>query len=99
MISQSACSMASRIWLPEASPFEPEHCSGSNGLASGNHILEAIEHALCEIIERDTHAIYTARGSSASSKAKVDLGTVDDPSLVALLAACEKAEVDVAAFE
>src|SRR5262245_2955833 len=28
----------------------------SNGLASGNHLLEAIEHGLCEIIERDAEA-------------------------------------------
>jgi ribosomal protein S12 methylthiotransferase accessory factor len=25
----------------------------SNGLASGNHLLEAIVHAICEVIERD----------------------------------------------
>ncbi|MFM7593329.1 MAG: YcaO-like family protein, partial [Isosphaeraceae bacterium] len=27
---------------------------GSNGLASGNHMLEAIAHGLCELVERDT---------------------------------------------
>ena len=31
---------------------------GSNGLASGNHILEAISHALCEVIERDASTMF-----------------------------------------
>ena len=40
----------------------------SNGLASGNHILEALEHALCEVIERDTQALDAARGMTDSLK-------------------------------
>lgn len=30
----------------------------SNGLASGNHMLEAITHGLCELIERDAEVIW-----------------------------------------
>jgi ribosomal protein S12 methylthiotransferase accessory factor len=73
--------------------------STSNGLASGNHILEAIEHALCEIIERDTHALDTARGPANALKNKVDVNTVTEPSLTAMIAACSHADVKVAIFE
>ncbi len=44
----------------------------SNGLASGNHLLEAIVHGLCEVIERDA----VAEGTSSQC---VDLASVDDP--------------------
>ncbi len=71
----------------------------SNGLASGNHPLEAIEHALCEVIERDTHALDVARAAAGASPQRVDLATVQEPTLRALIARCEAAEVEVAAFE
>lgn len=71
----------------------------SNGLASGNHILEAIEHALCEIIERDAHALHTARGLESALESKVDFDTIADPSLRRMIEACDDAELDVAVFE
>jgi ribosomal protein S12 methylthiotransferase accessory factor len=73
--------------------------SSSNGLASGNHILEAIEHALCEVIERDAHALDWARGVRRSAEGKIDVETIADPSLQSLLAACSAADLDVAIFE
>jgi ribosomal protein S12 methylthiotransferase accessory factor len=39
-----------RLPLPTGSGY---FMSGSNGLASGNHRLEAVTHGLCELIERD----------------------------------------------
>jgi ribosomal protein S12 methylthiotransferase accessory factor len=44
--------LAGYLWndVPHGSPFT---VSDSNGLASGNNRLEAIYHALCELIERD----------------------------------------------
>ena len=39
----------------------------SNGLASGNHLLEATSHGLCEVVERDAMALWEMRGGSASS--------------------------------
>lgn len=38
--------------------------SGSNGLASGNTVLEATVHALAEVIERDVTSFHTARDAS-----------------------------------
>jgi len=71
----------------------------SNGLASGNHILEALEHALCEVIERDTQALDAARGMTDSLKRKIDIDSITEPSLKAMIAACYAAEVDIAIFE
>src|SRR5438477_113360 len=55
--------------------YSPDFCISSNGLASGNHILEAIEHALCEVIERDADALWRADDRLA----QLDLETVTDP--------------------
>jgi ribosomal protein S12 methylthiotransferase accessory factor len=71
----------------------------SNGLASGNHPLEAIEHALCEVIERDTHALDVVRASMGALPQKVDLETIEDPMLRSLIATCDAAEVEIAVFE
>jgi len=71
----------------------------SNGLASGNHILEAIEHALCEVVERDTHALDTARGPEHAVTHKIDIRTIAEPSLTAMVAACSTAGLELAIFE
>lgn len=60
---------------------EPAFAVGSNGLASGNHLLEAIVHGLCEVIERDAEA----RWRRARGRRRVDLTTVRDPHCRALL--------------
>ena len=36
----------------------------SNGLASGNHLLEAISHAICETVERDAATLHERPGAS-----------------------------------
>ena len=50
----------------------------SNGLASGNHRLEAISHALCELIERDAIALLALQPAGRREAARLDLETVDD---------------------
>jgi len=49
----------------------------SNGLASGNHPMEALAHALCELVERDTFIRDSTRPNAPRNT--VDLATVDDP--------------------
>lgn len=51
--------------------------ANSNGLASGNHPMEALAHALCELVERDAY-IRDARRPAPIDNA-VNLATVDDP--------------------
>ena len=44
----------------------------SNGLASGNHALEAISHAICEIIERDASSLWHQRGRTGRDATRLD---------------------------
>jgi YcaO-like protein with predicted kinase domain len=71
----------------------------SNGLASGNHILEALEHALGEVIERDTQALDAAGGVTNALKRKIDIDTITEPSLKAMIDACHDADAELVIFE
>jgi YcaO-like protein with predicted kinase domain len=91
-------------WVPlEAvtldTTFPPEHAPlfdvSSNGLASGNHLLEAIVHGLCEVIERDAEARWRA----ARGQRRLDLATVADPGCRALLDRFAAARVFVAVWD
>lgn len=50
----------------------------SNGLASGNHLLEAVLHGLLEVIERDSVQAWQ-ESSQPPKKTQVDPETVRDP--------------------
>ncbi len=73
--------------------------NSSNGLASGNHILEASLHGLCEVVERDALATWYSLSDKARNSTKIDLTTVDDPHCAELLARYERAEINVAAWD
>jgi ribosomal protein S12 methylthiotransferase accessory factor len=67
----------------------------SNGLASGNHLLEAIVHGVCEVIERDAEARWRAtRGDR-----RLDLATVRDPGARALLDTLAAAHVHTTVWD
>lgn len=77
---------------PARVPFELVHCnftlplppwSGcfpmtSNGLASGNHVLEAVSHGLCEVVERDALALWHVTSEEARGARRVTLDSIDD---------------------
>jgi ribosomal protein S12 methylthiotransferase accessory factor len=50
----------------------------SNGLASGNHLLEATSHAICETIERDATTLHSMRSADELVARRIDPTTVDD---------------------
>jgi len=91
----------SRRWLP----YELVHTNfslplptgsgafvmSSNGLASGNHPLEAISHAICEVVERDANALWSVRGGAARHETRVNAATIDDPDALALIDRIERA--------
>lgn len=68
-----------------------------NGLASGNHPLEAIVHGLCEVIERDATTLWFER--DGPSNTRVDPATVDDAGCRELLDRYAAADVDVAIWD
>jgi YcaO-like protein with predicted kinase domain len=49
------------VVCPYVSEYPVVFYASSNGLASGNSLLEALCHALCEVVERDAQAIAMAR--------------------------------------
>ncbi|MDC0713640.1 YcaO-like family protein [Stigmatella sp. ncwal1] len=71
----------------------------SSGLASGNHPMEAVNHALCELIERDATTLFRLSGEEARQRRRVDPATVDDPGCRALLAQYARARVEVGIWE
>jgi ribosomal protein S12 methylthiotransferase accessory factor len=67
----------------------------SSGLASGNHPLEAISHALCELVERDAATLWHVSGEAHQRRTRIDLSTVDDPGCREVLNKYEVAGVAV----
>jgi ribosomal protein S12 methylthiotransferase accessory factor len=76
---------------------KPIFLSSSNGLASGNSRVEAIVHALCEVIERDQSCLWQIEQSLAPNpRARmVKLETIEDPICRAQLDICKRANLDV----
>jgi ribosomal protein S12 methylthiotransferase accessory factor len=68
--------------------------ANTNGLASGNHILEAIAHGLYEVIERDAITLWRLQRSTTGGQ-PLNLSSVNDGSCRALLERFECADIDV----
>jgi len=97
-----------RIWLP----FDLVHAdytlplpegadwftATTNGLASGNHPLEARVHALCEVIERDATARWRRLPAEERRRSRLDPGTVADPHCRRLLARFARAGIEAAVW-
>jgi ribosomal protein S12 methylthiotransferase accessory factor len=71
----------------------------SNGLASGNHLLEAVSHGICEVVERDATTLFRAGGEAEIPGSRLDLATVDDPGCRHVLDLYEAAGVAVGVWE
>ena len=67
----------------------------SNGLASGNHLLEAIAHGLLEVIERDSDWRWSQLSDQLKIRTLVDNSTIQSPLLQSLLDHFEDAGVSV----
>ncbi len=90
------------VWVPlEAVTLDtvfrkpPVFDVSSNGLASGNHLLEAIVHGLCEVIERDAEAAWRAERGDR----RLDLATVRDAGCRGVLDRLRAAGVHVTVWD
>lgn len=81
--------------LPGAGCF----AASSNGLASGNHPLEAVAHALYEVIERDASVLWELACEQTRDDTRVDLDTVPDPGCRWMLDRYAAAGVTVAVWD
>jgi len=82
--------------LPPGSSFFPV---GSNGLASGNTLGEAIAHGAWELVERDAHALFVRRSPEEQMQRRLALETVDDASALALLRRYDAAGIAVGVWD
>ncbi len=73
--------------------------ASSNGLASGNHLLEAVSHGITEVVERDATTLWHLLDSDVQRRTRIALDTVDDPCCRDLLDRFAAAGVLVAVWE
>lgn len=71
----------------------------SNGLASGNHVVEATVHGICELVERDANALWFAGTARIRAERRIDLATVDDPDCRTVLDLFAAADIAVAVWD
>ena len=97
------------VWTPyeivhthatiDGPPATGGFAASTNGLASGNHILEAASHAICELIERDATALWRQSDSTEQDARRLDLATIDDEACLSVLDLFRRAEIDVAVWD
>lgn len=100
---------AAELWLPfelvstdytvPVPPGSGCFAANTNGLAAGNHFLEATAHACYELIERDAISLWRLRGDDALTGTGLDLQTVDDDNCQALLEQFERAQIDLRVWD
>ena len=71
----------------------------TSGLAAGNHVFEALCHALCEVIERDALALWRLLPDSAQDATALDLTTAHPKLRTALLDRFAAVGIAVRAFD
>jgi YcaO-like protein with predicted kinase domain len=83
-------------------PVHPGHgCfpASSNGLASGNHLIEATCHGICEVIERDALTLWHHLPAQARGATMIDCTTIDSAECRQIIRAIERAGLEVALWD
>jgi ribosomal protein S12 methylthiotransferase accessory factor len=71
----------------------------SNGLASGNHAVEATVHGLCEVIERDAVTLWELVPAARRDERRLDLGTLPEGRLSDIVQTLSDKGVMLAAWD
>jgi ribosomal protein S12 methylthiotransferase accessory factor len=71
----------------------------SNGLASGNTLLEAVSHGLCEVVERDAVTLWSLNSMEERSRTELDLDTVTDDLCRELVGRFARAKIAVRVWD
>jgi len=97
------------VWLPfelvhanytVASQLGPRcFAASSNGLASGNHLLEAVSHGICEVVERDSTASWGVLDDEPRRQTRLDLDSVNDADCLSVLEKFTRAGISLAVWE
>ncbi len=67
----------------------------SNGLASGNTLSEAINHALFEVIERDCLALWQLTPENIQSQKRIDIETIEEPFLKKMIGKLKSSNIHI----
>ncbi|HVM81784.1 MAG TPA: YcaO-like family protein [Stellaceae bacterium] len=99
----------SGVWLPFEIVHADSRVSGppasgcfaasTNGLASGNRVPEALSHAICEVIERDSTSLWHLLTPAMQDATRLDLSTVDDDVCLAVIDRLTRAQLALAVWE
>jgi len=73
--------------------------ASSNGLASGNHLLEAVVHAISEVVERDGTTLFHLLDDDEKMARGVDLAGVSDERCRGVLDRYSASDVAVAVWD
>lgn len=97
------------LWLPLETvsadytlPLPPGSgcfAANTNGLASGNTLVEAVCHGLSELVERDAVTLWKLQGEGPRRTTAVNNDSIDDPLCRYVLARFATAGVDVKVWE
>jgi ribosomal protein S12 methylthiotransferase accessory factor len=101
LLSREPCWLPAEIVHTDYTVQRPDgyFVCGSNGLASGNHSVEAINAALYEVVERDAVALWIAKPLQQRVRCILDPASIDDADCRALLDKYEAADVVVRVWE
>ena len=69
--------------------------ANTNGLASGNHWLEAVCHGLCEVVERDATTLWKHMSAGAQEGRMVDPSSVDDAACQEVIGRFDAAQLEL----
>ena len=73
--------------------------ASTNGLASGNHPLEAICHGIYEVIERDALTVWNHSPAETRNSTGLDIASIDCEDCKELVATIEQAGLHVAIWD
>jgi ribosomal protein S12 methylthiotransferase accessory factor len=71
----------------------------TNGLGSGNHLLEAIAHGLYESIERDSVTLWRLGGASARAARRIDPASIEANAVQELIARFDGAGIHLGLWD
>lgn len=87
------------VQMGRVAPSVRMFASTSSGLASGNTHMEAVSHAVCELVERHAAVTWHELPTAVRRTTGVDLGTVEDLSCRTLIDHFAQAGVAVGVWE
>jgi ribosomal protein S12 methylthiotransferase accessory factor len=94
-----------KVWLPveaiqlDRTLIAPRFWQSSDGLASGNSLIEATLHGLLERVERDAMTLWQVTTSAKRYQPRIDTSQIVNPDLQGLLGRISAADMEIAVFD